>query len=140
MELTPENTDKLVETLAQFPDVVDRIVKAAVKPSSPTNYEAFTVRLPVNGKPVLILGLDLTRARVKLYSSIGPTVDVNGVVSGVRIGHMSDLGAGEGFALPNSSSIMALENTEEFYAVYSSTAGSPDPMALVSVFVEKWSS
>jgi hypothetical protein len=140
MDITPENADKLVETLAQFPTVVDRVVRAAVKPQSASNYESFTIRLPVNGKPIPVLGMDLSRSRAVLYSSIGPTVDVNGVVSGVRIGHLSDLGAGEGYALPNSSAITELRNTEEFYAVYTSTVGSPDPLAIVSVWVEKWSS
>lgn len=140
MELTPENSDKLVETLSQFPDVVELIVKRAVKPQSPTNYEAFTVRLPLNGTPVPILGMDLSRAQITLYSSVGPTVDNSGVVSGVRIGHLADLGAGEGYSLPNSSALTRLADTEEFYAIYTSNVGGAAPMAIVSVFVEKWSS
>lgn len=140
MELTPENADKLVETLAQFPEVVDRIVKRAVKPQSPSNYEAFTIRLPLNGTPVPILGLDLSRARITLYSSIAPSVDTSGVVSGVRIGHLPDLGAGEGYSLPSAPAITQLANTEEFYAVYTSNVGGAPTMAIVSVFVEKWTS
>jgi hypothetical protein len=136
MDMTQENMDKLVETLSTFPTTVERIVRSVMVPQSATSFEAFTVTLPVNGQPILLLGLDRSRTRTLLSTTVDFTRATDGETTGVKIGHFSSLGAGAGSYL-TSGAATELRTTDEIFAIYQSDASEPNSAAIVSVWVEK---
>jgi hypothetical protein len=115
--------------LSQFPEVVDRIVTAAVEPKAASIFDARTVQLSADGSPIMLAAYNAARIvfRVKLAST------GTALTGPVYIGPLSTLASGTGYEVTNAAE--DLHTVSEIYAMYAG-ADATDPAASISLWAE----
>jgi len=126
------NWDKVVKALEPLPEIKDAIVKLGEVPDKAAPlYEAFTVTLPDDGQPYLLLGFDPARTR----ALVGVVSSVNAAMT---IGKRSQLAAGSsdyitGFVMQSGVPV-ELKTQDEIWARVDTTASQT---GVFTVWVEK---